>query len=333
LTIKSYIISRALIAIPMTIFLFTLVFVILRVIPGDPINVILGPRASPELRTKLAQQLGLDAPLHIQYFNYLLAIFRGDFGISLLTREPVISEILKFFPHTVELTLGAMFVALICGIPLGISASQRRGRLLDIIVRIYGVVVYVIPIFWFGLMLQLLLGVYLGFLPVAGIGPTPTNKVTGLYLLDFVLNGDLEGFALSLKHLILPSLSLGLVISGVFARLTRTYMVETLKQDYTLAAETRGLQKYTIVYKYGLRNALLPLITMIGLEIAGLLSGAVLTEVTFSWPGLGTYLVSRIGNRDYAAVQGSIVFFAIIMIVVSFVVDLVYAYLDPRVKL
>ena len=331
--LRSYVIARALLALPMTLFLLSFVFVILRILPGDPVNIIIGPYGSSEMRAKLAHDLGLDLPLYMQYLNYIGGIFQGQLGNSLHTRVPVTTEIAQFFPNTVELAIAGLLVSLLIGIPVGVFTSQRRGKSADMIGRVFGVVIYVIPVFWLGMMFQLFFGVYLHILPVAGIGEIPDQRFTGFYIIDFLLAGDFEGLFDSVRHLVMPSLTLGLVISGVFLRLTRTYMVETLRQDYTLAAITRGLKKSTVVYRYGLRNALLPLITMIGLEVAGLLAGTVLTEVTFSWPGLGTYLIHRIGHRDYTAVQGAIVFFAVIVIISSFIVDLVYAYLDPRVRL
>ncbi|MEM1994936.1 MAG: ABC transporter permease [Nitrososphaerales archaeon] len=333
MTLKAYIITRSLLALPMTIFLLSVVFIIVRILPGNPIDLILGPHATPEMKTILAQRLGLDIPIYLQYLHYIAGVFQGNLGKSMHTGIPISQEILQYFPNTVVLAVAAMFVALAIGIPLGVLASQRFSKTEDIIVRLFGATVYVIPVFWLGMILQLVFGVYLRIFPVAGIGPLPSKSLTGLYILDFLLVGDLQGFAKSISYLVMPSFTLGLIISGVFMRLTRTYMVETMRQDYTVAAVSRGLRKQTIIYKYALRNALLPLVTMIGLEIAGLLAGAVLTEVTFSWPGLGTYLVSRIGLRDYPAVQGCIVFFAVIVIIVSFIVDLTYAYLDPRVRL
>ncbi|MEM3404671.1 MAG: ABC transporter permease [Nitrososphaeria archaeon] len=333
MTLKAYIITRSLLALPMTIFLLSVVFIIVRILPGNPIDLILGPHATPEMKTILAQRLGLDIPIYLQYLHYIAGVFQGNLGKSMHTGIPISQEILQYFPNTVVLAVAAMFVALAIGIPLGVLASQRFSKTEDIIVRLFGATVYVIPVFWLGMILQLVFGVYLRIFPVAGIGPLPSKSLTGLYILDFLLVGDLQGFAKSISYLVMPAFTLGLIISGVFMRLTRTYMVETMRQDYTVAAVSRGLRKQTIIYKYALRNALLPLVTMIGLEIAGLLAGAVLTEVTFSWPGLGTYLVSRIGLRDYPAVQGCIVFFAVIVIVVSFIVDLTYAYLDPRVRL
>lgn len=333
MTLKAYVITRALLAFPMTIFLLTVVFIVLRILPGNPIDLLLGPHATPEMKASLAQRLGLDAPLYLQYLNYVVGVFRGNLGESLYTGLPISKEIMQYFPNTVILAAAAMIVALLIGISLGVFASQRFGRPSDIAVRVFGAIVYVIPVFWLGMIFQLVFGVYLGVLPVAGLGPLPTQRVTGIYLLDFLLGGDIQGFAESVSYLIMPALTLGLIISGVFTRLTRIYMVETSRQEYTVAAVSRGLKRRTILCRYALRNAILPLVTMIGLEVAGLLAGAVLTEVTFSWPGLGTYLVSRIGQRDYPAVQGCIVFFAVIVIIVSFIVDLAYAYLDPRVRL
>jgi len=334
-SLRFYLITRVLLSLPMIIILLSIIFIVLRVMPGDPVLAMLGDKAPMQQVEAMRHQLGLDRPLYIQFLDYVSNLARGDLGNSLIWgKRPVIVEIFEHFPATLELTITSMIVMLIVGVLTGAQAAYRRNSLVDYGLRAYGIVIYALPIFWFGMVLQLIFGVYLGWLPIAGrIDPFLSPRgVTGLYTIDSLIAGDLLGFVSAVQHLILPSLTLGLVLSGIFTRLTRVHMVDILRQDFVTAARARGLKENTVLYKHALKNAFIPILTMIGLQFALLLAGAVLTESTFSWPGMGSYLVERISYRDFPAIQGAVVFFAVLVAAVSVTVDMIYAFLDPRIR-
>jgi len=319
----------------MIIILLSIIFLVLRVMPGDPVLAMLGDKAPMQQVEAMRHQLGLDRPLYVQFLDYVSNLARGDLGNSLIWgKRPVIVEIFEHFPATLELTIASMIVMLLVGVLTGAQAAYRRNSLADYSLRTYGIVIYALPIFWFGMILQLIFGVYLKWLPIAGrIDPFLSPRgVTGLYTIDSLIAGNLLGFVSAVQHLILPSLTLGLVLSGIFTRLTRVHMLDVLRQDFVTAARARGLKENTVLYKHALKNAFIPILTMIGLQFALLLAGAVLTESTFSWPGMGSYLVERISYRDFPAIQGAVVFFAILVAAVSVTVDMVYAFLDPRIR-
>jgi peptide/nickel transport system permease protein len=319
----------------MIIILLSIIFIVLRVMPGDPVLAMLGDKAPMQQVEAMRHQLGLDRPLYIQFLDYVSNLARGDFGNSLIWgKRLVIVEIFEHFPATLELTIASMIVMLLVGVLTGAQAAYRRNSLADYSLRTYGIVIYALPIFWFGMILQLIFGVYLKWLPIAGrIDPLLSPRgVTGLYTIDSLIAGNLLGFVSAVQHLILPSLTLGLVLSGIFTRLTRVHMLDVLRQDFVTAARARGLKENTVLYKHALKNAFIPILTMIGLQFALLLAGAVLTESTFSWPGMGSYLVERISYRDFPAIQGAVVFFAVLVAAVSVTVDMVYAFLDPRIR-
>ena len=334
-SLRFYLITRVLLSLPMIIILLSIIFIVLRVMPGDPVLAMLGDKAPMQQVEAMRHQLGLDRPLYIQFLDYVSNLARGDFGNSLIWgKRPIIVEIFEHFPATLELTITSMIVMLLVGVLTGAQAAYRRNSLADYGLRAYGIVIYALPIFWFGMVLQLIFGVYLGWLPIAGrIDPFLSPRgVTGLYTIDSLIAGDLLGFVSAVQHLILPSLTLGLVLSGIFTRLTRVHMVDILRQDFVTAARARGLKENTVLYKHALKNAFIPILTMIGLQFALLLAGAVLTESTFSWPGMGSYLVERISYRDFPAIQGAVVFFAVLVAAVSVTVDMIYALLDPRIR-
>jgi peptide/nickel transport system permease protein len=334
-SLRSYFITRVLLALPMIFILLVVIFVVLRVMPGDPVLAMLGDKAPMSQIQEMRHQLGLDRPLYLQFFDYLFSLLHGDLGNSLIWgRRPISVEILEHFPATLELTISSMIVMLLVGVFTGAQAAYKRNSKTDFTYRTFGIVIYSIPIFWFGMILQLIFGVYLRWLPVAGrIDPylsPPT--VTGLYTIDSLLVGNLLSFVSAAQHLILPSLTLGLVLSGIFTRLTRVNMLDVLRQDFIAAVRARGLNERAVLYKHALKNAFIPILTMIGLQFALLLAGAVLTETTFSWPGMGSYLIERINYRDFPAIQGAVVFFAVLVAAVSVSVDMIYAYLDPRIR-
>lgn len=331
-----YIITRILLTIPMLLILLTLIFVVLRIMPGDPVSALIGGHAPERVIQEQKEKLGLNRPLIVQYFEYLGQLIRLDLGTSMVYNQKVTQPIKEKFPATLELTIFGMLFTLLIGIPLGAYAASKRRTGRDFGIRLYGIVFYCIPVFWMGLMLQLIFGVFLDWLPVAGrTGPrvfASTFERTGFYIIDTLIRGNFAAFADVLVHLLLPSLTLGLVLSGVFVRLTRANMLDVLRSDYVLAARARGIPERKVVYKHALKNAFIPILTMLGLQFAILLSGAILTETTFSWPGMGRLLVDRIYLRDYPTVQGVIAVFAIMVSAISLLVDLIYAAVDPRVR-
>jgi len=343
MTLRTYVISRILLTIPMIFILLTMVFLIIRVLPGDPVLLHFEKMENPQAMEAMRHNLGLDKPLWIQYFDYVGGIFSGNLGKSMQDYSPVAQQIFSAFPATLELAIFSMIIAVSIGIFLGVEASKAYNKPQDHAIRVFGIVTYAIPVFFLGMIFQMVFGVGLHLLPVGGrIYPTMEplglnignfHFSTGLYTVDSLLEGSIFKFVESLRYLLLPSLTLGLVLSGVFIRLTRSNMFETMRLDFVTAARARGLKERTVTYSYALRNAFLPVLTMMGLEFAMLLAGAVLTETTFSWPGLGRYIVDRINFRDYTAIQGAVVVFGIFVSIVSLAVDLLYAYLDPRIRL
>ncbi|MHA1721589.1 MAG: ABC transporter permease [Candidatus Baldrarchaeia archaeon] len=333
-SLRVYIARRVFLAIPTILILLTIVFLVMRV-AGDPVAAILGAHAPQEEIERIREELGLNKPLYVQYFDYIWQLFHLNLGRSLIWgQRPVLVEILEHFPATLELSIFAFIVSIVIGIFTGAYSAQRYNKPVDYMFRIYGIITYSLFIPWFGLILQLIFGVYLGWLPTSGrIDPLMEPKhITGLYVLDSILTFNIPSLISSIKHLILPSVTLGIYLSGIFTRLTRSNMLEVLRKDFITAAKARGLPEGTVIYKHALKNAFIPILTMMGLQFALLLAGAVLTETTFSWPGMGTFLTERIFYRDYTTVQGTIVFFAILVVSVSLIVDLLYAYIDPRIR-
>jgi peptide/nickel transport system permease protein len=320
-----------------------MVFLIIRVLPGDPVLLHFEKMENPAAMADMRARLGLDKPLWLQYFDYVGGIFRGDLGRSMQDYSPVAQQIFSAFPATLELAIFSMIIAVLIGIFLGVEASKSYNKPQDNAIRVFGIVTYAIPVFFLGMIFQMVFGVGLHLLPVGGrIYPTMEplglnignfHFSTGLFTVDSLLEGSIYKFVETFRYLLLPSLTLGLVLSGVFIRLTRSNMFETLRLDFVTAARARGLKESTVTYGYALRNAFLPVLTMMGLQFATLLAGAVLTETTFSWPGLGRYIVDRINFRDYTAIQGAVVVFGIFVSIASLAVDLLYAYLDPRIRL
>jgi peptide/nickel transport system permease protein len=331
-----YIASRILLTIPMLFILLSLVFFVVRVMPGDPVSAMLGDHAPIETIKAKQHELGLDKPLIVQYVSYLGQIARFDLGDSMIYKQRVSAPILEKLPATVELTLFGMAFTLLIGVPLGAMAARKRRSPADFLARLYGNIVYCVPVYWMGLMLQLLFGIALNWLPISGRTSARVIasdfSTTNFYVLDTILKGNVAALGDVLVHLLLPALTLGLTLSGVFLRLTRANMLDTLKSDYVLAARARGIPERLVVNRYSLKNAFIPVLTMMGLQFAALLAGAILTESTFSWPGIGRLLLERIYLRDYPTIQGVIVMYALLVSLISLIVDIVYAFIDPRVK-
>lgn len=313
--------------------LFT--FALIYLIPGDPITIMGGERGfGPEQRAELEAMLGLDKPIWQQYFIYLGNVLQGDLGTSYVTRQPVMSEFMSLFPATIELTVCAAIFAVFTGLTLGILAAIKRGGLLDHTVMTISLTGYSMPIFWWALLLILLFSVNLGWTPVSGRLDVMfwVDEVTGFMLIDTLLSNEDGAFISALSHLVLPSIVLGTIPMAVIARMTRSSMLEVLGEDYIRTARAKGLSKRRIIVKHALRNALIPVITVMGLQVGLLLSGAILTETIFAWPGIGKWLIESIGRRDYPVVQGGLLLIATIIILVNLLVDLMYGVVNPRVR-
>ncbi len=335
--LRRYILTRIALTLPMILILISVVFFVLRVMPGDVVSSTLGPKASEEARANIMESLGLNDPLIVQYFNFIGDVLTLDLGDSFIgARRPIVDELGERLPATLELIIPAAIVALVSGILLGTYAAVRRKRAADYSLRLYSVIVYSMPIFWLGLLLRLVFSVWLGWTPIAGRIDVVTNvtleRTTNLLVVDSILTGNWSALVSTLHHMILPAVTLGLVLSGVFLRLTRINVIETLQEDYVAAARARGIRNRTVTYSYALKNAMIPVVTVIGLQVAILLAGAVLTETVFNWPGMGRYLVQRISSRDFQAVQSTVAVFAMFVALISLAVDIVYSVLDPRVK-
>lgn len=334
--LQSYVLARLLLAPLMLWTITTVVFLLLRATPGDPVDVILGPRAPAEAKRLLREQLGLNGNLVQQYLNYMGDLLRFDLGTSLTSRGQTVWEIIQsFFPATVELAVYSIAIALAVGVLVGVLSASRPGTWLDAAGRLFGIISYSIPLFWLGMLLQLVFSVQLGWFPLGArfpLGETVPTSITGLYSVDSLLSGSLGQFLTALHYLALPCLSLGLVLSGIFERIVRVNLKQTLKADYVEAARARGVPESRVLVAHALKNALIPVITVLGLTFAAMLGGAILTEVTFSWPGLANRLYEAISLRDYPTVQGIVIFFAVIVVIASIAIDILSAYVDPRIR-
>ncbi|AOX01426.1 ABC transporter permease [Moorena producens PAL-8-15-08-1] len=334
--LKYYIIIRLLLAPLMLWTITTLVFLLLRATPGDPVDAVLGNRAPDSVKEEYRQQLGLADPLWLQYIRYLGSLLRLDLGTSITSQGQKVWEIIQqHFPATVELSVCGMAIAFLVGIGVGTLAASRSGTVWDVGGRLFGIITYSIPLFWMGMVVQLIFSVQLGWFPIGTRYPislaTPEG-FTGLYTIDSLFSGNLVQFFTAIYYLALPSITLGLLLSGIFERIVRVNLKQTLKADYVEAARARGIHERRIVFAHALKNAMIPVITVLGLTLAALLGGAVLTEVTFSWPGLGNRLYEAISGRDYPTVQGIMVFFATIVVIASIAIDIVNALIDPRIR-
>ncbi|MCF8107623.1 MAG: ABC transporter permease [Desulfohalobiaceae bacterium] len=311
-----------------------LVFLMLRMIPGDPAQLLLGEFASPEELAGLRSQLGLDKSLPAQYWIYLKNILQGDLGVSVRTNVPVLQEITVRLLATLELSLAAMLIATVLGVAAGVVSAVRQYSLFDYGSMFLALLGVSMPIFWLGLMLIYLLSVKFPILPMMGrlsMG-LDVPGVTGLVAVDSLIAGNLEAFVDSLRHLLLPALTLATIPTAIVARITRSSMLEVQNQDYVRTARAKGLSNLVVILRHTLRNAFLPVVTVLGLNLGLLLGGAVLTETIFSWPGLGRYVVNSLMARDYAAVQGCILIFAGLMVLINLLVDFLYVILDPRIR-
>ncbi len=336
-SLRRYLITRLLMTIPMVLILVTMIFFIMRVLPGDPIRSQLGPRVSEEQADALRERLGLNRPILVQYFDFIGDMVTFNFGTALTQGErPIKDELGERLPATIELTVPAMAVTAVIGIFSGAYAAKNRKKPIDYIIRLLSIILSSIPIFFMGLLFQIALSVKFPILPLSGrmdtLMLTNFESPTNFYLIDAIITGNWPALGSALSHLVMPSITLGLALSGVFVRLTRVNMIEMLQSDFITAGRARGIAENRLVYKHALRNTFIPILTMLGLQFAILLAGAVLTETTFSWPGVGRYLVDRIQLRDYTAVQATIAVFAMFVAFVSLLMDILYAFIDPRIR-
>ena len=331
-----FLLKRLALTIPTFIALMFITFVMLRLVPGDPIEVRMGERGiSPERLAQLRQEMGLDQPLWKQFLDYVSALLHGDFGTSIVSKSPVLHEFLTLFPATLELTLTAMIFAVVLGVPAGVIAASRRGGVYDQTLMGLALTGYSMPIFWWGLILVLVMSNTLHLTPVSGrvdLIKYYYPSVTGFMLVDSILSGQKGAFMDAVRHLILPMIVLGTVPLAVIARMTRSSMLEVLEEDYVRTARAKGLSWTRVVGVHALRNALIPVVTVIGLQVGGLLAGAVLTETIFSWPGIGKWLIESINRRDYPALQGGIMLIATIVILVNLFIDMLYGLINPRIR-
>jgi peptide/nickel transport system permease protein len=329
-----FVVRRLLLLVPILVGLSILVFLWIRALPGGPAQSLLGERATEATVREIEEQYGLDDPIHVQYFRYVENVVSGDFGTSIRSRRPVSEELGERFPATIELALAAMLFSVFLGIPLGFFAAKRYGTIFDhgsLLASLLGVS---IPIFFLAILLKYIFAIELGLLPTVGRQDVLINvdHPTNFYVLDALLAGDLEAFWDAIEHLILPAIALGTIPLAIIARITRAAVLDVQNEDYVRTARAKGLPPRTVDRRHVLRNALLPISTIIGLQTGLLLSGAVLTETVFAWPGMGTWLVEAIENRNYPVLQGGILFLAVIFVLVNLLVDLSYALINPRIR-
>jgi dipeptide transport system permease protein len=331
----TFVLKRLALLLPTFIGITLAAFFLIRLVPGDPIEVMVGERKlDADAHARLVTQLGLDQPLVVQYGQYLWQTLRGDLGTSIVSREPVSREFAALFPATIELALAALAFALAVGVTLGAVAALNRGKLVDQGVMGLATLGYSMPIFWWGLVLIMVFSVDLGLTPVSGriAIEYDIDVRSGFMLIDSWWSGEPGAFTSALRHLLLPALVLGTVPMAVIARMTRSSLLEVLREDFMRSARARGLSPWRVVVVHGLRNALIPVLTVVGLQTGALLGGAVLTETIFSWPGIGKWLIDSIGRRDYPVVQAGILISALTFIAANLVVDLLYGVADPRVR-
>jgi peptide/nickel transport system permease protein len=320
--------------IPVLLGVSIVVFFMVRAIPGDPAQIMLGQQATQEQVQQIRENMGLDKPIFVQYGLFLKDALRGDLGDSIVTGRPVTTELLTRLPATLELTTFAMLIAILVGIPVGVISAVRQYSLLDKSTSVLALTGISMPIFWLAMILVVIFGVNLELLPFPGrLDPTTgITAITGLVLVDSLLTLNFAGFWDGLLHLIMPALALATIPMAVIMRMTRSSMLEVMNEDYVRTARAKGVVPWRVVFKHALRNAMLPTITVIGLQTGLLMGGAIITETIFSWPGIGLYTYNSISSRDYASIQGVVLYAALLFVLVNLLVDILYAVLDPRVR-
>lgn len=329
-----YIGKRLLHLIPVLLGMTFIVFLIIRAIPGDPAQVILGQQATAEAIAALRQKLGLDNAWYVQYFDYLKGVFTGDLGESLRTRQPIISEVWPYLAATFELAFFAIIIAVILGVNAGIISAWFQNSWFDYLAMVIALIGVSMPIFWLGLMEQWIFSINLGWLPTSGRENVrdPITTITHFYLIDTLLQGRFDQFIVVLKHLLLPGIALATIPTAIIARMTRASMLEVMRSDFVRTARAKGQKMFIVVYKHALKNALIPVLTVVGLQTGMLLGGAILTETIFSWPGIGRYIYEAIGFRDYPVIQSGILIVAFLFVMINLIVDILYTVIDSRIK-
>jgi peptide/nickel transport system permease protein len=330
---KWYVIKRLLQIIPVILGVTLIAFALIHLAPGDPVRTMLGQHATQQEIDDTRAKYGLDQPLYVQYFIWLGGVLQGDLGRSILSHEQVTTEIASRFPNTIELAIAAMIFAIIIGVVAGIISATKQYSLADY--SVMGIALFGIsmPVFWLGIMLMMIFGVFLGWLPIGGRIDLllPFNNITGFMVIDSIITVNGAALISVLRHLILPAIALGTIPMAIIARTTRSSMLEILRQDFIRTERAKGLSERKVIYKHAIRNAMVPVVTVIGLNFGLLLSGAILTETVFSWPGVGRLVIDAVYARDYPLVIGCILVFALVFVIVNLITDLLYTYIDPRI--
>ncbi|WP_414703625.1 ABC transporter permease [Pseudalkalibacillus sp. SCS-8] len=320
--------------IPVLIGMSLIVFFLIRAIPGDPAQIILGQQASEEAVAQLRDTLGLDEPWYVQYFIYMKDLLTGDLGNSIRTHAPISEEIWPYFAATLELSMFAMIIAVVIGVNAGIISAWFQNSWFDYVAMLGALIGVSMPIFWLGLMEQWAFAVEWRLFPTSGRESilNPVESITNLYVIDTIIQGRFDQLQMVLRHLTLPGVALATIPMAIIARMTRSSMLEVMRSDYIRTARAKGLRMFWVVYKHSLKNAFIPVLTVIGLQMGLLLGGAILTETIFSWPGIGRYIYDAIGFRDYPVIQSGILVIALVFVTINLLVDLLYAAIDPRIK-
>jgi peptide/nickel transport system permease protein len=328
-----FLLRRLLLAIPVLIGVTFIAYAML-LMTGDPTGAIAGEHATPELRAAIRERYGLDDPIYIQYGRFLSLIFQGELGTSIMTKSPVVNELKLFFPATIELALTAIVLAVLIGVPLGMLAGYKHNTFVDLGTTFGALVGVSMPIFWLGLMLLWVFGLKLNWFPTTGRIDTglELQTITNLYVLDSILTLNWPALKSALHHLALPAIALATIPTAFIARITRSAMLEVLGEDYIRTARAKGLQESLVVVRHALKNAMLPVVTVIGLQVGLLLAGAILTETIFAWPGMGRWVVNAIVARNFPVVQAAVLVFALIFVFVNILVDVSYAWFNPRIR-
>ena len=331
----AYIIRRIFILVPTLLGVSLIVFFMLRLTPGDPAELLLGERATEESLHEVREHLGLNEPLHVQYGLFMKRLMKGDLGETIFTRQKVWVEIKHRFPATLELSVCALFISIVVGVVLGIISATRQYSVFDYLSMLGALTGVSMPIFWLGLVLMLIFSVNLGWLPISGRLSVliDLDVVTNFYVLDSIITKNWVALKDSLWHLIMPAVTLSTIPTAIIARMTRSSMLEVLRQDYIKTAKAKGLSNFKVVYKHALRNALIPVVTTIGLQFGVLLCGAILTETIFAWPGVGKWMYDAVMQRDYMVIQGGTLIIATIFILINLFVDLLYAVINPKISI
>lgn len=338
MALQVYIIRRILLLIPVLLGITVLSFTISHLIPGDPAALSLGPHAHADQIQAYRHELGLDRPLYVQYWIYLKDLVHGDLGTSLTTHRPVAADLKEYFPATFELTLIALLITVLMGLPLGVLSAVKKDKPVDHVSRVFSLTGVSMPIFWLGLLLQMVFAYRLGWLPMNGrvdtfiLAAHPLHTITGFYILDSLLTGNWPVLGSSLLHVLLPAITLSYASLAVVTRMVRSSMLEVMEQDYVRTARAKGIHEQLVIYKHALKNALIPAITVIGLTFGMLLGGAFLTETIFSWPGMGRYAVGTITSLDFPAIMGVTLIAATAYVTANLIVDVVYALVDARIR-